>query len=72
MSRYPCIPVLVLSLLTYFLVEVVLATMVPRFKISLANNADEIYWNLANVRYPTVGKFSDKPEYPIKLERIEA
>lgn len=50
--------------------EVVLATIVSRFKIALADNADQVVWNFASVRYPTVGKDSNKPEYPIKLERI--
>lgn len=50
--------------------EVVLATIVSKFKISLADNVNEVYWNLASVRYPTVGKDSSKAEYPLKLERL--
>ena len=34
------------------------------------DNADQVYWNFASVRYPTVGKYSNKAEYPLKLERI--
>ena len=54
------------------LTEVVLATLLTKFQVTLADNADEVCWNLAAVRYPTVGKESDRPEYPIKLTPIKA
>ena len=52
--------------------EVILATLLSKFKVTLADNADEVYWNVAAVRYPTIGKESTKPEYPIKLTPIKA
>lgn len=32
----------------------------------------EIYWNLAGINYPTVGKEGIKAEMPMKLEAIPA
>lgn len=31
----------------------------------------EVYWNLAGVNYPTVGKSSDKPALYLKLEAVK-
>ena len=49
--------------------EVVLAVMIRAFKFSLSDK--EIYWNMATVIYPTVGKESPKPELYLKVERID-
>ena len=54
------------------LTEDVLATLLSKFRVTLADNVDQVCWNLAAVRYPTVGKDSDRPEYPIKLTSIKA
>ena len=52
------------------LAEVVLAVMLRSFKFSLAEKP--IFWNLAGVNYPTVGKDSDKPTMYLKVEPVEA
>ncbi|KAK7677643.1 hypothetical protein QCA50_019334 [Cerrena zonata] len=51
--------------------KVVLSTIVSSFKISLSDEAEDIVWNVAAVRYPTVGKDSTKPEFPLRLEPIK-
>ena len=61
-----------LILLWCSLLFLVLSTLLSKFKVTLADNVDEVYWNLAPVQYPTVGKESDRPEYPIKLTPIQA
>lgn len=48
--------------------EVVVAVMLRCFKFSLCNK--EIYWNMATVSYPTVGRLSAKPALYLKVERI--
>ncbi|GBE84055.1 Docosahexaenoic acid omega-hydroxylase CYP4F3 [Sparassis crispa] len=45
--------------------EVVLAVLVPKFTFELT--AKPIVWNMAPVRYPTVGKESVKAEMPLKV-----
>lgn len=42
--------------------------MLRSFKFSLCDK--EIYWNMATVNYPTVGKLSPKTEMYLKLERV--
>ena len=42
--------------------------MLRSFKFSLGEN--EIYWNMAGVNYPTVGKASERPAAFLRLERI--
>ena len=49
--------------------EVVLAVMLRSFKFSLGEK--EIYWNMAGVNYPTVGKVDNKPAEFLKLQRID-
>lgn len=51
--------------------EVILSILIGSFKFSLPENKDEIVWNLAGVRYPTVGKDSDKPRFPMRVELLE-
>ena len=48
--------------------EVVLAILLRSFKFSLSSQ--EIVWNLAGIKYPTVGRDSTKPSMPIKVERV--
>ena len=50
--------------------EVVLAVMLRSFKVSLSDK--EVYWNMAGVNYPTVGKIDNKPAQYLRLERINA
>ncbi|KAK7678132.1 hypothetical protein QCA50_018925 [Cerrena zonata] len=51
--------------------KVVLAILVSSFKVSLAKNAKDVVWNVAGVRYPTVGKNSLQPAFPLTVERIK-
>lgn len=44
--------------------------MLRSFKFSLSEK--EIYWNVAVVNYPTVGKVDTKGTLPLKLEAITA
>ena len=53
------------------LLEVVLAAMIPKFKVYMSDYRDDIVWNLSNVMNPTVGSKSMKPEFYVKLERIK-
>ena len=45
------------------LLEVVLAAMIPKFKVYMSDYRDDIVWNLSNVMNPTVGSESMKPEF---------
>ena len=42
--------------LTNSIPEVLLSTLIPKFKFSVAKNADDIVWNLSGVSFPTLGK----------------
>lgn len=53
-----------------FFSETVLAVMLRSFRFSLSDK--EIYWNIAGVNYPTVGKTNEKPAAFLRLERINA
>ncbi|KAI0789215.1 cytochrome P450 [Abortiporus biennis] len=50
--------------------KVVLATLIHSFKFSNADCSNEIVWNVATVRYPTVGKVDNHPSMPLKVEAI--
>ena len=52
--------------------EVVLATLLSSFKVSPAKNAKDVVWNMAGVRYPTVGKDSLQPSFPLTMEALKA
>ena len=51
-----------------YFAEVVLAVMLRSFKF-LPGDKD-IYWNMAGVNYPTIGKAGSKPAMYLKLERL--
>lgn len=50
------------------IVEVVLSLLLGSFKFSLPDH--EIVWNLAGVKYPTVGRISNTPSMPMKVELL--
>ncbi|KAL4249739.1 Cytochrome P450 superfamily protein [Abortiporus biennis] len=50
--------------------KVVLSTLLQSFKFSPADCAKNITWNLAGVKYPTIGKVDNHPSLPIKMELI--
>ena len=52
--------------------EVVLAVMLRSFKFLPSDKAEEIYWNLAAISYPTVGREDTKSSLPLLLEPIPA
>ena len=45
--------------------EVVLVTLLSTF--TLAPSDKDVYWNLAGIQYPTIGKESLRPELPMKV-----
>ena len=65
---------LVLFFLTYLtrpVAEVVLVVLLTSFKFSMSEKSKEVVWNMAGIRYPTVGKVSGHAEFPMKLTPIE-
>ena len=48
--------------------EVILADLLASFRFSPA--AKDIYWNMESVSYPTIGKDSNKPSLPMKVEPL--
>ena len=46
-----------------------MSVMLRSFKFSLGEKP--IFWNLAGVNYPTVGKDGDKPAMYLKLEPVK-
>jgi len=51
--------------------KVVLSVLLHTFKFSPSDNNEDVVWNLANVKYPTVGKDNNIPSFPIKVERVK-
>ncbi|KAJ3488875.1 hypothetical protein NLI96_g2508 [Meripilus lineatus] len=49
--------------------KVVLSVLIATFKFSLSDQ--DIVWNLAGAKYPTVGKTSTKPSMPMKVELLK-
>ena len=55
--------------LCYWVIEVVLSDLIGSFKFSMPETVkEEIVWNLASVKYSTVGSESVKPAFPMKVE----
>ena len=54
-----------------FWIEIVLTVLISTFKISPAKETRNVVWNLANVRYPTLGETSNKPSLPLSFERLK-
>lgn len=50
--------------------KVILAVLLETFKFSEADNGKDVFWNLAGVKYPTVGN-STEPECPLKVELLK-
>lgn len=49
--------------------EVVLAVMLRSFRFLPSDK--EVYWNLAGVNYPTIGKYGTKAALPLKLQPLK-
>ncbi|TCD64103.1 cytochrome P450-dit2 [Steccherinum ochraceum] len=49
--------------------KIVLSVLIDSFKFSI-DNKTKIVWNLAGVKFPTVGKDSVKPAFPMVVERL--
>ncbi|KAI0073344.1 cytochrome P450 [Panus rudis PR-1116 ss-1] len=47
-------------------IKVVLSVLVDTFRFNLSEDK-EVYWNLAGVQFPSVGKESDKSELPLRV-----
>ena len=45
--------------------EVVLVMLLSKF--TFAPSDQDVYWNLAGIQYPTVGKNSPQPQLPMKV-----
>ncbi|KAI0789221.1 cytochrome P450 [Abortiporus biennis] len=52
--------------------KVVLAILLQSFKFSPADCSKDITWNLAGVKYPTIGKVDNHPCLPLKVELISS
>ncbi|KAI0069487.1 cytochrome P450 [Panus rudis PR-1116 ss-1] len=50
--------------------KVVLSLLLDNFEFSMADCGKDIFWNLAGVRYPTVGMESNRPQMPMKVTPI--
>ena len=50
--------------------EAVLVTLLSKF--TFAPSDRDVYWNLAAIQYPTVGKNSTRPELPMKVRFMES
>ncbi|KAL4249729.1 Cytochrome P450 superfamily protein [Abortiporus biennis] len=50
--------------------KIVISVLLESFKFTPAECASDITWNLAGVKYPTVGKLNNHPSLPIKVELI--
>ncbi|THH26895.1 hypothetical protein EUX98_g7288 [Antrodiella citrinella] len=50
--------------------KVILSTLLQDFKFSLPQNKNGVVWNSAGVIYPTVGKDSTQPSFPMTVERV--
>ncbi|KAK7681874.1 hypothetical protein QCA50_015223 [Cerrena zonata] len=51
--------------------KVVLNILLQSFRFSPSKKSSEVVWNLAAVRYPTIGKHSSKQELPLKVEMLQ-
>ncbi|KAK7676766.1 hypothetical protein QCA50_020289 [Cerrena zonata] len=51
-------------------IKVLLSVLLPKFRISPAGNTKDVVWNLSGIQYPTLGRESNKPAFPITMERI--
>ena len=45
--------------------------LLQSFRFSPSKKSGEIIWNLAAVRYPTIGKDSMKAELPLKVDVLK-
>ena len=52
------------------LVEVVLNVLLSKFRVMPSQEAENIVWNMAGVRHPTMAN-SVHPTFPVQLERVE-
>ncbi|KAK7676951.1 hypothetical protein QCA50_020069 [Cerrena zonata] len=52
--------------------KVVLAVLLEAYQFNMADNSKDIVWNLAGVRYPTVGSVSKFAEFPVKVIPINS
>ncbi|PIL34523.1 cytochrome P450 [Ganoderma sinense ZZ0214-1] len=59
---------ILLTLTCSFLVEVVLAVLLPKFSFEVTDQ--EITWNSSAVIYPTMGEGSSKPEMLLKVKAL--
>ncbi|CAL1697886.1 unnamed protein product [Somion occarium] len=50
--------------------KVVLSVLLESFKFSMPDCAKEVIWNMAGIRYPTIGGTSNHAEFPMKVMAI--
>jgi len=50
--------------------KVILAVLLETFTFSEADNGKDVVWNLAGIKYPTVGD-NIEPECPLKVELLK-
>lgn len=51
--------------------EVVLSVLLDSFKFSMTDKCTDIVWNMAGIRYPTVGKVSRDARFPMNITPVE-
>ena len=51
-------------------IEVVMTVLLEAFEFSIPDTGKEVVWNLAGVRYPTIGKDSKFAEFPMRVTPI--
>ena len=52
-----------------FFAEVVLVMLLAKF--TFAPSGKDIYWNLAPIQFPTVGKESPQPQLPLMVGLVQ-
>ncbi|TCD66902.1 cytochrome P450-dit2 [Steccherinum ochraceum] len=50
--------------------KIVLAVLLDRFKFHLPEDERKVFWNLAAIKYPTVGEDSLTPAFPMIVEQL--
>ncbi|KAK7684461.1 hypothetical protein QCA50_012408 [Cerrena zonata] len=51
--------------------KVVLSVLLDSFRVSMTDTGKSVIWNMAGIRYPTVGKESRDAEFPMNIMPVE-
>ncbi|KAI0072184.1 cytochrome P450 [Panus rudis PR-1116 ss-1] len=50
--------------------KIVLIVLLRSFEFDLDKDVGEVVWNVAGVKFPTLGRDSDKPAFPMRIRRV--